>query len=128
MANIDILVTSAGQFTKPALDQRQQKLVKIAYTGLSALGQNSKPTVAQWNTLLTSAAQFLSPFMKRDLDAVKAAIWYQNAIAGIGTGLAVAGKTNSQILDITSALQGLDDATLDSLAIYLEGKAISILT
>jgi hypothetical protein len=128
MANIDILVTTAGQFAKPVLDARQQKLVKIAFTGLSALGSGTKPTVAQWNTLLTSAVQFLSPSLKRDLEAARAALWYQNAITNIGSGLAVAGKTNSQILDITSPIQGLDDSTLDALALYLEGKALSLLT
>lgn len=120
MANTDVTITLAGQFAP--LDPKQVKLVELAGKAAIALNQSTKPTVAQWNTFLTTAIGLFPPACKRDMRCQRAAVYWQSAVGTLGTGLIVAGRSNSQILDLTSPLQGLTDAELDALSTYLEGK------
>jgi|SRR5881394_2220935 len=118
MANTDATITLAGQFA--VLDPKQLRLVEIA--GKAAAAANAKQTVAQWNALLATATGLFPPQIHRNMQAQRAALYWQMAVLTNGTGITAPGRSNSQILDLTSYLQGLDDWSLDALNLYAEGR------
>lgn len=121
MANTDVTITLAGQFAP--LDMKQMKLVELAAKMvLDTASGVVKPTVAQWQARLATAVSLYPPQSFRNMQAQKSAIYWQLCIANVNFGIAVAGRSNSQILDISSAMQGLPEATIDALNMYLEAK------
>lgn len=121
MANTDVTITLAGQFS--VLTPRQLRLAELGGKMVCNLASGTKATAAQWNTVLATAIQLFPPQSARNMQVQHAALYWQEAIAQINAGVAVAGRSNSQILDVASYLQGLDDKALDAVSLYLEGKA-----
>lgn len=127
MANYDVTTTLAGQFSLNAMSRKEQKIIEILGKQVQVAASGSKPTVAQWNTAIAAAVKEFPPTVHRDMQSERAAVYWQLAVNGVNSGIAVAGQTESQILANANYLAGLDEATLDSLSLYLEGRAWSVL-
>jgi hypothetical protein len=133
MANTDISVTLAGQFANNVLSENQRLIISclgLEFKGV--LGGGTKPTVAQWDTVMAAATKLWpSGVASLDIDALETAIcWNQSysGISAINAGLAVTGQSNSTLLGAANYLQGFEVKRLRLLRAYLLGRVFQNLT
>lgn len=122
MANSDVSQILAGQFSKPTLTVKDQLIIQALGLELLILGSGTKPTTANWNTVVAAALKMSPTTFKSDLQSIRTAIYWQLAVNTLNTGIAVAGKSNSALLANANYLRGYDEETLRVLNIYLEGR------
>lgn len=128
MANYDVAVTLAGQFRRNAMSRKDQLVIEAVGKLMNILGSGNKPSAATWNSTINTAFNVAPPTPQAELGALRAAIWWQLAVNGVGTGIAVANQTESAIIGAGSYIMGLSERELEALCIYLEGRAQSVFT
>ena len=125
MADIDVSQTQAGKFARNVISRRDQLIIQCVAIEAVSLSSSTKPTTAQWTTALTAALKLQPPTTGKiaDIEALRAAMYWQAAVNGVGSGIAVANQSTSTILGNGSYLQGLSETELEMLSLYLLGKA-----